>query len=412
MLEPIAKPRGAAVAFIFVTIVLDMLTFGMIVPVLPKLVVEFSGGDTAHGAAVYGLFGTGWALMQFLFSPIQGALSDRFGRRPVVLLSNVGLGLDCLLMAWAPSLAWLFVGRLISGVTAASVSTANAYIADVTPPDKRAAAYGLLGAAFGIGFILGPAIGGVLGTIDPKLPFKVAAVVCLANALYGYFVLPESLPPEKRSAFSWRRASPAGSLALLRGHPEVFGLASATFFYNIAHAALPSIFVLYTSYRFGWNERDVGLTLAAVGLSSMIVQGGLIRPIIKLLGERRALVGGLLCGAASFAIYGLAPSGAWVYLGVVVGAMWGIANPSAQTLMTRQIAAGEQGQLQGALSSLQGIASMIGPALFTQIFAAFIGPLALWHLPGAPMLLAAGFLIAAAAMAARATRGMELAKPT
>ena len=283
MLEPIAKPRGAAVAFIFVTIVLDMLTFGMIVPVLPKLVVEFSGGDTAHGAAVYGLFGTGWALMQFLFSPIQGALSDRFGRRPVVLLSNVGLGLDCLLMAWAPSLAWLFAGRLISGVTAASVSTANAYIADVTPPDKRAAAYGLLGAAFGIGFILGPAIGGVLGTIDPRLPFKVAAVVCLANALYGYFVLPESLPPEKRSAFSWRRASPAGSLALLRGHPEVFGLASATFFYNIAHAALPSIFVLYTSYRFGWNERDVGLTLAAVGLCSMIVQGGLIRPIISLI---------------------------------------------------------------------------------------------------------------------------------
>src|SRR6267378_6289311 len=210
-----ATPRRAALAFIFVTVVLDMLALGMIVPVLPKLVEDFVGGNTARAAEIYGLFGTVWALMQFIFSPVLGALSDRYGRRPVILISNLGLGLDYLVMALAPSLAWLFVGRIISGITAASFSTAYAYIADVTEPEKRAGAFGMVGAAFGVGFVLGPAVGGLLGTLDPRLPFWVAAAFSLANAAYGYFVLPESLPRERRTAFSWARANPVGSLRLL-----------------------------------------------------------------------------------------------------------------------------------------------------------------------------------------------------
>src|SRR6266540_7012967 len=224
-------PRRAALAFIFVTIVLDMLALGMIAPVLPKLVERFVGGDTAHAAEIYGLFGTVWALMQFFFSPVLGALSDRFGRRTVILLSNFGLGLDYIFMALAPTLWWLFAGRVISGITAASYPTAGAYIADVTPPEKRAAGFGMIGAAWGVGFVMGPALGGLLGKVNPRLPFWAAAGVTLLNALYGLFVLPEALAPESRKAFSWRRANPVGSLALLRSHPELLGLSSVNFIY-------------------------------------------------------------------------------------------------------------------------------------------------------------------------------------
>jgi len=249
--QPAGKPRRAAVAFILVTIALDMLALGMIIPVLPKLVERFMGGDTARAAEIFGAFTTVWALMQFLFSPLLGALSDRYGRRPVILLSNLGLGLDYIVMALAPTLMWLFVGRVISGITAASISTAQAYIADVTPPDRRAASYGLLGGAFGLGFILGPALGGLLGAIEPRLPFWAAAAFSLANAAYGLFVLPESLALDHRSGFSWRRANPVGSLLLLRSHPELSGLASANFFANLAHVVLPTVFVLYAGYRYG-----------------------------------------------------------------------------------------------------------------------------------------------------------------
>jgi DHA1 family tetracycline resistance protein-like MFS transporter len=217
--------RRAAIAFIFITILLDMLALGMIIPVLPKLIESFMGGDTASAAKIYGIFGTVWAFMQFVSMPVMGALSDRFGRRPVILLSNLGLGLDYILMALAPSLRWLFVGRVISGVTAASVSTAMAYVADVTPTERRAAGFGMMGVAFGAGFVLGPAIGGILGSVDPRLPFWAAAVASLANAAYGFLILPESLPPERRRAFEWRRANPLGSLRLLRSHPQLKGLA-------------------------------------------------------------------------------------------------------------------------------------------------------------------------------------------
>ena len=404
--ESSTQPRQAAVFFILVTVVLDMLSFGIIIPVLPKLVEEFLGGDTAQAAEIYGLMGTSWALMQFVCSPIQGALSDRFGRRPVVLLSNLGLGLDFILMALAPSLTWLFAGRVISGIASSSFSTAGAYIADVTPPDKRAAAFGMMGASFGLGFVLGPAVGGLLGAVDPRWPFWGAAATSLLNACYGFFVLPESLPMEKRAPFRWQRANPAGALMLLRSHHELFGLATANFLMNLAHGVLPSVAVLYLGYRYGWGPSAVGFTLAAVGVCAMIVQGTLVRPITARLGERRTLITGLLCGATGFAIYGLAPTPLIYCLGIPVMAFWGLAGPSAQMFMTRRVSASEQGQLQGAIASLTGIAGLIGPTLFTQTFAAFIGPQADWHLPGAPYLLSTLLLLIGAGIAWRATRAV------
>ncbi|MFY0522019.1 TCR/Tet family MFS transporter [Archangium gephyra] len=413
MSEPnvLAGPRRATLAFIFVTVLLDILAMGMIIPVLPKIVVSMMDGDTARAAAVFGLFSTAWALMQFVFSPVLGALSDRYGRRPVILLSNFGLGLDYILMALAPTLGWLFVGRVISGITSASISTASAYIADVTPPEKRAASFGLLGAAFGVGFVLGPALGGVLGDVDPRLPFWVSAGLSLANAMYGLFVLPESLPPGQRKAFQWRRANPVGALRLLRSNVEVSRLASVHFLYQLAHIALPSVFVLYGSYRFGWTERTVGLTMAGVGLSSLIVQGGLVRPTVKRLGERRALMLGLFFGAVGFIIYGLAPTGLVFWIGVPVMALWGLTGPAAQGLMSSRISPSEQGQFQGALSSIMGIAGMIGPAIFTQTFAYFIGPQLGWNLPGAPFLLAALLLVFAIGLAGWATSPRPEAAP-
>src|SRR5262245_13919794 len=276
---PDRPPRRAALAFIFAIVLLDVIALGIVIPVLPKL-VEGMVGDTALGAQVFGLFGTVWALMQFFFSPVLGALSDRYGRRPVLLISMTGHGLDYILMALAPNLVWLFIGRVISGVTAASFSTAYAYIADVTEPAKRAAAFGMVGAAFGIGFVLGPALGGILGSFDPRLPFWVAAAFSLANAAYGWLVLPESLPVERRMAFSWARANPVGSLRLLGQNPVLLGLAGVAFLYHLAHVVLPSTAVLYASYRYGFDDMTMGLTLAAVGIASGIVQGFLIRPAV------------------------------------------------------------------------------------------------------------------------------------
>ena len=406
MSEPISPlpPRRAALTFIFVTVLLDMLAVGVIIPVLPKLVISFLGGDTARAAGIYGLFGTVWALMQFLVSPVLGALSDRFGRRPVILISNFGLGLDYILMALSPTLGWLFAGRVISGITSASIPTAFAYISDVTPAEKRAGAFGMLGAAFGIGFVLGPALGGLLGSVHPRLPFWVAAGLSLANALYGLCVLPESLPRERRSNFAWWRANPVGSLALLRSHPELFGLAATNFLGYLAHEVLPSTFVLYATYRYGWDELMVGLTLAFVGVCSGVVQAGLVGKIVSRIGERRTLLMGLLFGTAGFAVYGMAATGLLFWLGTPLMALWGISGPAGQGLMTRRVSPSEQGQLQGANSSVRGITGLIGPGLFTLTFASFIGARRDWNLPGAPFLLASLLLAAALVVAWRVTR--------
>jgi MFS transporter, DHA1 family, tetracycline resistance protein len=401
--KSVAKARGAALVFIFITIVVDVLALGIIIPVLPKLVEGFLMGDTARAAEFFGLFGTVWALMQFIFSPVLGALSDRYGRRPVILISCFGLGLDYILMALAPTLWWLFAGRVISGITAASFPTAGAYIADVTPPEKRAAGFGMIGAAWGVGFVMGPALGGLLGEVNPRLPFWVAAGLTLLNALYGLFVLPESLAPESRKAFSLRRANPVGSLVLLRSHPELLGLSLVNFTYMLAHQVLPSVFVLYTSFRYGWSERATGLSLAFIGVFNIIVQAGLVKRIVARFGERRALFAGLLCGCAGYAIYGLAPVGIAFLSAMPVFAFMGLVGPSAQGLMTRRVGPSEQGQLQGANSSIIGITGLIGPGLFTLTFASFIGSHRDWRLPGAPFLLAALLMVMALLLARRVT---------
>ncbi|HEX4763488.1 MAG TPA: TCR/Tet family MFS transporter [Usitatibacter sp.] len=396
--------RRAAIAFIFVTVVIDVLAMGIVIPVLPRLVEAFEGGDTARAAETFGVFGTAWGLMQFIFMPLIGALSDRFGRRPVILISCFGLGIDFFVMALAPSLGWLFVGRIVSGITASGFATAFAYIADVTPPEKRAAGFGMVGAAFGLGFVIGPALGGTLGEIDPRLPFRVAGALAIVNACYGFFVLPESLPPEKRAAFSWKKANPVGSLVLLRSHPELSGLAVSHFLMQLAHVVLPSVTVLYMGYRYGWSALQVGLTLAAVGVCSMIVQGGLVRPVVARLGERRALALGLFFGAVGFSWYGLASTGAWFLAGVPLMALWGFANPSLQALMTRRVSHSEQGQLQGANSSLTALAGIFGPSLFSQLFSSFIGPHAPAQVPGAAFLAAASMLVASLAVGWYVTR--------
>jgi DHA1 family tetracycline resistance protein-like MFS transporter len=382
------RPGKAAFAFIFVTVVLDMLALGLMAPVLPKLILGFQGGDVAGAASITGIFGFAWALMQFVFSPVLGALSDRYGRRPVVLLSNLGLGLDYVLMALAPSLGWLFVGRVISGITAASFSTASAYISDVTPPERRAAKFGMLGAAFGLGFIVGPAAGGFLGDVDLRLPFWVAAGLSLANAIYGFFILPESLPPERRAAFTWRVANPLGALKLLRSYPGMLGLATAAILYYLAHEALPSMFVLYTDYRYGWTERMVGGALATVGVCTTLVSAVLVGPAVARLGERRALLLGLFFGLLGFAVYAVAPTGMLFLAGIPLVSLWGLAGPSMQALMTRRVGPTQQGQLQGAISSMRAITGMVGPLLFTQSFAVAIRQSGALHLPGTPYGLA------------------------
>ncbi len=404
----IGPARRAAVAFIFVTVVLDILALGIIIPVLPVLVEDFLGGDTARAAAIFGVFGTAWALMQFLAAPVLGALSDRFGRRPVILISCAGLGADYFLMAMAPSLVWLFVGRLLSGVTSASFATAGAYIADVTPAEKRAAGFGMIGAAFGLGFVLGPAAGGLLGAVDPRLPFWVAGSLALVNATYGYFVLPESLPVERRKPFAWRRANPFGALELVRRHPGLGGLVSVSAIYHLVHHVLPSVYVLYVGYRYGWNPRDTGLTLAAVGVMSVIVQGGLVRPLVARFGERRTLLAGLTGGIGGYLIYALAGSGAVFWIGIPVFGLVGLFNPSVQGLMTRHVGAADQGQLQGINGSLMGLTGIIGPGIFTTTFAFFIRPGAPVVVPGAPFLLAAVLLGVAWVLAWRVTMSMDV----
>jgi len=394
MLSPTPSTvRCATTAFIFVTVLLDMLAVGIMAPVLPKLIISFEGGDIRRAATIAGVLGLAWAGMQFLFSPILGVLSDRFGRRPIILLSNFGLGLDYVIMALAPSLPWLFVGRVLSGVMAASFSTASAYIADVTPEEKRAGQIGLLGAAFGLGFILGPAIGGTLGELDLRLPFWVAAGLSLANAAYGYFVLPESLSIEHRTKLSWRNATPARSLKLLRSHPRLVGLAAVAFLCFLGHESLHATFVLYTDYRYGWSESQVGFALSMVGIGAMIVSGALIRPAVARWGEHQVILVGLLFGVLGFVSYALAPTGALFLAGTPLLALWGLAGPATQASMTRQVGPSEQGQLQGALSSLRGIAGLLGPLVFTQIFAIGIG--SRHAIPGAPYLLAAALLVLA-----------------
>ncbi len=403
------SPRGrqAALVFIFVTVLIDVLAFGVIIPVLPHLMKQFNGGDTSQASYWVAVFGTAFAIVQFFSSPIQGALSDRFGRRPVILLSCLGLGLDFIFMALAPSLGWLFVGRMISAVTSASFTTANAYIADITRPEERAKGVGMIGAAFGLGFIVGPLIGGVLGDIDHRAPFWLSAVLALLNFLYGLFVLPESLPKERRTpTFDWSHARPMGGVMLLWRYPAIWGLVAVVFLANFAHYVYPSTFVLFADTRYGWDEKHAGYVLALVGVLSVIVNAILVGRIVKRLGERRTMLLGLCCGVTGFLIYSFADAGWMFLLGLPISALWAIAGPATQAQITAQFDESMQGRIQGALTSLVSLAGILAPSVFAGSFGFFIGPHAPVRLPGI------AFLIASALLACAVLVGLRYARPS
>jgi DHA1 family tetracycline resistance protein-like MFS transporter len=382
-----------------VTVVLDMLALGIVIPVLPRLVLGFEDGDSARAARVLGVFGFVWALMQFVCAPLLGTLSDRFGRRPIILLSNFGLGLDYFLMALAPNLTWLFVGRVLSGITTASYPTAAAYVADVTPPEARAKKFGLLGAAFGLGFVVGPALGGALGTWDPRWPFWVAGALSLLNAAYGLFILPESLAPERRRRERWRIPNPLEPLRLLRASSLMAGIAGAMLLSFLAHESLPSLYVLYATTRFEWSASTIGVALAAIGIASAVVSAAIVGPVVRHLGERRTALLGLGFGAVGFAIYGAADRG-WIFAsGIAFTGLWGMAGPAMQALLSARVGPESQGQLQGVVAALRGISGMIGPLFFTQTFAFVLAESSALRHPGTPYFVAAALLVASALVA-------------
>lgn len=403
--------RQAAMIFILITLFIDILGIGIIIPILPELIRQFLGGDTALAGRYFGIIAAVYALMQFFFAPILGALSDRFGRRPVILISLFGLGIDYIIQGLAPNLAWLFVGRIIAGIMGASFTTANAYIADVSTPENRAQNFGFVGVAFGLGFIFGPALGGILGNIDIRLPFFVAAGLALVNWLYGFFVLPESLPQDKRSTFNFRNANPISSITNLGRYPLVAGLAVAFVLISLAQRGLETVWVLFTGFQFGWGPLTNGVTLALVGLMAAIVQGGLVRPVVDAIGERRAILLGLSVGIVSFTLYGLAYQEWVMYVAIVVGAFGGIAGPAVQGLVAGSVDASEQGKVQGALTSLTSLTSIFAPLIFTTgLFSYFTSDGAPFKLPGAPFLLGAVLMASAVIVAFRLFRRMPASR--
>lgn len=398
--------RKAAIAFILVTAALDIIAMGIVMPVLPPLIEEFTGSN-ARAGIINGVFVALWAVMQFIASPVIGAWSDQVGRRPVILISTAGLAADYVLMALAPDLWWLALGRIIAGVTSASFTTVYAYMADITPPAGRARAYGLIGAAFAGGFIAGPMLGGVLGEWSPRAPFWFAAALSGLAFLYGWFVLPESLPAANRMAFAWRRANPFGALRLLRSHAELAGLAVVNFLLYFAHHVFSAVFVLYAGHRYGWGALQVGLVLALAGALDMLVQGVLVGPVAKRLGDRRTMVLGLAGGAIGIACMGLAPNGVLFALTMLPNALWGLAMPTLQALMTRRVSESEQGQLQGANMSVASIAGIFSPLFFGWVYSISSGTDAMIPFIGTSLLLAAVVLAAAALIGARVAGAAE-----
>lgn len=387
--------RKAGLGFILVTLFLDVLGIGVVVPVLPRLVASFVGDDTAKGSQLAGYLTAAYSLMQFIFAPMLGSLSDRFGRRPVVLVSLLGSTIGYSLLAFAPSLEWFFAGRIVAGICGASFGAATAYIADISPPEKRAQNFGLIGMAFGLGFIAGPTMGGVLGHYDLRLPFVLAAALSLANAVYGLLVLPESLAPGHRRPFSWASSNPLGTLKALYRYEAVLGLASSLFFLALAQRGLESVWVLYTKHRYDWSMRQTGLSLAYVGLVTGAVQGGLVRRVIPRWGERRAMLVGTIVAIVTFPLYGLVTKG-WMLYGILtLGAVGGLIEPSAQGLMSKAVPPNEQGMLQGGLASLRSLTSVFGPLLGTNLFSYFISAEAPINLPGAPFFSGAVLLMIA-----------------
>ncbi|WP_426954708.1 TCR/Tet family MFS transporter [Muricoccus radiodurans] len=398
--------RRAALAFILVTAVLDIVAMGIVIPVLPSLIEEFAGSN-ARAGVINGVFVALWAGMQFLASPVIGSLSDRYGRRPVLLLSAAGLAADYVLMALAPNLWWLALGRLIAGVTSASFTTIYAYMADITAPAERARGYGLIGAAFSAGFVAGPLLGGVMGEISPRAPFWAAAALSGVAFLYGWLILPESLTADRRMAFSWRRANPFGAMRLLGRHRELRGLAWVNFLLHFAHHVFSAVFVLYAAHRYGWASWEVGLLLSLAGALDVVVQSLLVGPAVRRFGDRAVMVFGLVGGAVGITAMGLAPNGLFFALALVPNALWGLAMPTLQALMTRRVSESEQGQLQGAAMSVASVAGILSPLFFGAVYALSVGEAPRIPFIGTAFLIAGLVLLGAAVLGGRAVRREE-----
>jgi DHA1 family tetracycline resistance protein-like MFS transporter len=398
-----------ALAFIFITVLIDAIGFGVVIPVFPQLIVKLTGRDLAHAAEVSGWIAFLYASVQFLMGPVIGGLSDRFGRRPVLLASLAAFSLDYVVMAFAPTLWWLVAARVVAGITGATFPTAYAYIADVTPPEKRGANFGVIGMAFGFGFIIGPALGGFVAQFGTEVPFLVSAGLAMANFLYGLFVLPESLPPEKRRAFEWRRANPVGALLRLKSaHPVVLMLAVTVFVWTLSYQSLYSIWSYHGQLRYGWTAEQVGWSLAAVGVTGAIVQGFLGRKLIPRFGQRRIIVFGLISAVAGYTTYAMADAGWMVYLGIAVSACQGLVFPCLQGLMSAEVAPNEQGELQGAVASIQSLSAIVGPPLMTTVFARFSVADAPVYAPGAPFVVSLVFVGVTAVMFFRAHAGRRV----
>ena len=396
-----ASKRNAAVGFIFITLLIDVIGFGIIIPVMPKLISELKGVDISTASKYGSLLMFAYAVVQFFFAPIIGNLSDKYGRRPVLLFSLFGFGIDYLFLALAPTYGWLFVGRIIAGITGASMTTGAAYIGDISTAENRAKNFGMIGAAFGLGFIIGPMIGGLLGGFGPRIPFYAAAILALLNCLYGYFVLPESLSKENRRVFEWKRANPVGALMHLKKYPAIVGLAFSIFLVYVAAHAVMSNWSYFTMYRFNWNERMVGISLAVVGVLVALVQGGLTRYINPRFGNERSLYTGLAMYSLGMLLFGLATQSWMMFVFLIPYCLGGIAQPAIQSVMAGHVPANVQGELQGTITSLMSLAAIIGPLLMNNLFYYFTHSQAPVHLPGAPFLLGAVLMAASAIIAYR-----------
>lgn len=383
------KNRKAALGFVFVTVLLDVIGLGIIIPVMPQLIMELTGGSLSEASMYGGWLTFAYATMQFVFAPILGGLSDRYGRRTVLLMSLFGFGIDYMFMAWAPTIGWLFLGRLVAGISGASFTTAAAYIADVSTPEKRAQNFGMIGAAFGLGFIVGPMVGGVLGEYGSRIPFIAAGGITLLNWLYGFFVLPESLAEENRRSFSWKRANPWGTLTRLKNYPVVIGLVASLVMIHVAAHATQSTWSFFTIEKFKWSEAQVGYSLGFVGFMIALVQGVLIRPIVNKIGQTNAVYVGLAFNALGFVLIALATQGWMLYAIMIPYAFGGLAGPSLQGIMSNSVPGNEQGELQGGLTSLISLTSIIGPPLMTNIFGYFTAEETSIYLPSAPFYLGA-----------------------
>ncbi len=382
------QTKSAAIGFIFITLLIDITGWGIIIPVVPKLIEELIGGDVSTASKYGGWLSFAYATTQFIFASVVGNLSDKYGRRPVILFSLLGFSVNFFIQAWAPTIVWLFVGRILSGVTGASVTTASAYIADISTNEDRAKNFGMIGAAFGLGFIIGPVLGGLLGQYGSRVPFYAAGILCLVNFVYGYFILPESLKPEFRRPFDWRRANPIGALARLRRYPEVVTLISALVLVYIANHAVQTNWAYFTMFKFDWDERTVGLSLGATGIMAAVVQGGLIRWINPKIGNERSIYYGLMLYAVGMLLFSVASEGWMMFAFLVPYGLGGIAGSALQSVISANVAPSEQGELQGALASLMSATAIVGPPVMTNVFFYFTHDKAPFQFAGAPFFLA------------------------